>query len=246
MRTFAFCLIFFLPIFVLGQNKYYDVVTLKNGSVIKGMITERSEDGSITMLLGGRQTVSFFAEEIDSIDKSGKVDQKKLPDHKGYFSRTEMGTSFKKERNWDGKYTTVYPWFQTVHGYEWSRFLQTGIGVGTDFYEDVVTVPFYFHLSGELLNSKVTPIYLIQFGDSFVINGGPLEFRNDNNSKGKGFFRIGTGIQINSPINSFYLTVGFKVNKVVYSNNSDFTPYRWSTESSRKYRSFSVGFGMKF
>lgn len=233
-----------LPLFGLGQNKYHDVVYLKNGSIVKGTITQRNNDGSITILLGGRQSVSFYKEEIAKIEKAGRTDisvKKNQADRKGYFCRTAMGVAFKKERNWQGPYTALYPSFQTVHGYQWSRFFQTGLGMGTDFYQEVITIPVFIHISGELFNTKVSPYYEIQFGDSFILSD-KIWINNNSEINARGYFRVGGGIQINNATNSFYLGIGYKKNKVEFID--EWTSYYRKT--SRLYRSLNVSFGMKF
>jgi len=242
MRNIILSFLLLLPLLGLGQNMYHDVLYLKNGSIIKGTIIDQGDDGSVTLLIGGRQSVSFYREEIDRMEKEARLNFQERQKKRGYFTRTQMGTSIKKERNWQGPYTTLYPSFQTVHGYQWSRFLQTGLGLGTDFYPDVVTIPFFFHLSGELSATKITPIYEIQIGDSFVLSDKISGNNFYDKTTARGFFRIAGGIQINNPANSFYISVGFKKNKVEYSSGDMY----YSTKVTQLYRSFSIGFGMKF
>ncbi|HEX9650689.1 MAG TPA: hypothetical protein VGA21_09015 [Cyclobacteriaceae bacterium] len=246
MRLLTFVFIFICSQhFVVAQNKYHDVIRLKNGSIIKGTIIERKPNESVTILIGGRESITFFEEEISRIDKEGRLKFRDSPHRKGYFTRTEMGASIRKNHEFQGSYHTILPWFQTIHGYKWNRYLETGAGLGTDFYESVITVPFFIHVSGELLNSKVTPIYLIQYGDSFILNGKQIQLWNDPDVEAKNFFRIATGFQVKNPANAFYITAGFKLNKVVYKDD----PWWWdsaTTITTRLYRSFTFGFGMKF
>ena len=229
--------------FVSAQNKYHDVIHLKNGSIIKGTITDRKPNESVTILIGGRETVTFYEEEIARIDKEGRLEFRDSQVTRGYFSRNEMGASIRKNKDGQGSYHTILPWFQSIHGYKWNRYLETGAGIGTDFYETVVTVPFFLHVSGELLNSKVTPVYLIQYGDSFILNGEQIRLWNDPDIEAKNFFRIAAGIQIKNPLNAFYISAGFKLNKIVFKES-----WWWdgTTVTKRLYRSFTFGFGMKF
>lgn len=243
MRT-IFCLaaLFLLPSIAMAQNKYYDVVSLKNGSVIKGIITQRIPDESVTILIGGRQSVTFYLDEIDYIKKEGRISLKdNSTNRRGYFSRNEMGVSFRKNRDWQGSYVSLLPSFQTVHGYKWNQYLEVGLGVGTDFYETVATVPVFLHVSGLLTNTRVAPFYLIQYGDSFVINGDQIRIRNTD-VKAKEFFKIGGGLEIRTAVNSIYVSFAFKKNKVEFIDSwTDF-----SRKDTRIYRSFNVGVGMKF
>lgn len=68
--TVLFCVVFTLP--ALPQNTYQDVVTLKNGNVVRGTIIERSSDQSVKIRTTDNSIFVFRMDEIEKITSEPK------------------------------------------------------------------------------------------------------------------------------------------------------------------------------
>ncbi len=59
------------PIYLAAQTQVQDVLYLKNGAVIKGVIqTQATDDGKVVIDIGNNRLVAFFREEIQRMEKA--------------------------------------------------------------------------------------------------------------------------------------------------------------------------------
>ncbi len=65
------CMLFVFLGIAFGQGSDLDVVTLKNGSVLKGIITEQDSDKNVTIILPGGVSVALKGENVMNIGKDG-------------------------------------------------------------------------------------------------------------------------------------------------------------------------------
>lgn len=148
-------------IFYASAQQLEDVVYLKNGSIIRGVITEQIPGKSIKIqTLGG----SLFIYQISEVDRMTKepvqtTKQKKQPRVKPaidwsikYSGEVNIGYAITGERfkwkaeyfnsegkemtGWSHNVMTVFsrPLFETVHGIEIGPYFFVGAGVGLQYY----------------------------------------------------------------------------------------------------------------
>lgn len=228
------------------KSKYDDKVKLKNGSVIYGTIVENLPDEHIKILLGGRETIKFFYEEIELI-KDGNHRYRNLTfPQKGFFNHTELGLIFDKEpEEFDNpsNLTNAYFSIQTVNGYRFSKYLNVGAGFGLDYYGDVAALPLYLSIRGELFHSRVTPYYRMDFGKSFAWERDN-NFVNYDEVKGGLMYHPGIGMRVNFSGSSLMFNIGYKIQKMKIDINQMFGPE--SIMEKRKMRNITVSTGIVF
>lgn len=198
--TLLFCLlllsIVFLPDWSKAQSTYEDVVYLKNGSVIHGMIIEQVPNESIKIQTKDRNIFVFKMDEILKITKeevqstsvatdkkpAEVVPVKKVKKVQGYTNITEMtfARSFTHlEEEYDALGFYRYSHFvdinngpclgiQTINGYQFNRHFSAGVGIGMKAYSDLFLVPLFLDLRATLLDAKVTPFVAGEIGGSFT------------------------------------------------------------------------------
>lgn len=156
MKNFAvLALLLFASLAVFSQNNLEEVVYLKNGSIIRGVIIEQIPGVSLKIQTKDRNVFSFQMSEIEKmtkepipVDKPVKKEKPKFSMDsvrtKGYCGIYEFGGLFgfagnniSKDKNFlgDSRFKFSQPYFtiKTVQGYHLSRKLFLGAGTGMDF-----------------------------------------------------------------------------------------------------------------
>lgn len=197
LRSLILSFLFIVICFHFSQaqysNPYRDVVYLKDGSIIKGVIIEQIPGKSIRLKTADgnelnyevSQIEKFGREEIISEKMENAASTKACKDStrnfyfksKGYFGQVQLSLGL------------FSPGVRVVNGYRFGRFGILGIGVGVDvlrmyqfrdrqtttenfFIEPTrfIQVPIFLHYEMEILKKKVTPIYFTEIGYCLPIN----------------------------------------------------------------------------
>ena len=180
---------------VTAQENYEDVVYLKNGSVIHGMIIEQVPNESIKIQTKDKNIFVFKMDEILKITKeevqstpvtgtknsAAVVHVKKERKIRGYTNITEMtfARSFTHLENEYDAFGYTYSHFadinngpclgiQTVNGYQFNRFFSAGVGLGMKAYSDLFLVPLFLDLRATFMDAKVSPFIAAEIGNSFT------------------------------------------------------------------------------
>jgi hypothetical protein len=188
----------------VGQyDNYEDVVYLKNGSIIHGIIVEQVPGKSITIKTHDGNELVYQLVDVEKFRKeaiinvngsqannSGAYQQKtqktKAPfvyRQKGYFGRTEL------------TFGAPYIGLRVINGYKFGRFGYLGIGVGSDHingdYGNSMpgliannsnsafnAIPFFIHYEGDILKKRITPYYFLDAGYAIVFNPNNNNYSN--------------------------------------------------------------------
>ncbi len=167
--------------FSFGQNNMEDVVYLKNGSIIRGIIIEQVPNQSIKIQTKDRNVFVFKYDEIEKMTKENlplenSKDKPKLSDFKksGFINLTEINYSpgignvkiddytVKNEDNSFG--------FRTVNGYQLNKHLSLGIGVGIDKYKNATLLPLTLDARVTVLEGSVSPVFTANVGYAIGLN----------------------------------------------------------------------------
>lgn len=209
MKSFLLSLFLLISMGVFGQTNYQDVVYLKNGSKIKGMITEfvpnvsytiTTNDGSVFVCAIG-DILKIAKEAIVTSAVIKQTDSLRLVpvalDHprneeftKGYRGIVELGYGLKT-----GKYGLDVTNFNFVNGYQLSPKMFVGVGTGFKYFTEskFTLIPLYADFKYSFLDQKVSPMFGFSAGFSFNPNNG---------FEGEGFlFNPCIGAQIKGPQN---------------------------------------------
>lgn len=206
-----FCALF-MSIVTANAQQYDDVVYLKNGSVIKGMIVEQIPNESLKIQT---RDGSLIVCEMDDVEKMAKelADGKRFPSAgfnkpKGYFGLVEvtvptviLGSDFG---------------FTMVNGYRVVPQFAVGVGVGLKYcaFDGGLFMPLYLHLRSDFLDRSVSPYLALDMGYNVPVSYygyyGPMISPSLGVSYNVGKFRMTTGLEVMlSPLVELNFKVGF-------------------------------------
>lgn len=165
---------------ILAQEAMIDIVHLKNGSVIRGIIIEQVIGKAIKLQTSDK---SIFVYEMDEIEKltrepvqqvSNVEAEKKKPKFEikksGFTNITEFNVSV------INKYSIG---LHIINGYLFNPHFSLGVGVGVDLYPDfsggtesdpLVQLPMFLDLRTYFVNGPVTPFLSFGAGYSLELN----------------------------------------------------------------------------
>jgi hypothetical protein len=173
----------FMGAVAFAQN-FQDVVYLKNGSIIKGLIIEQIPD-KIIKIKSGENLFVYTMDEVEKIVKeetktksrltSGKSDLKK-----GYQLNLESGLSI---AGWQDGASLVLRG-NVVNGYRFNPYVSTGLGIGLRAYDFLqfinsssngnstrpTLLPLYIDIGINFLDRKVSPYSATGLGYSFDVS----------------------------------------------------------------------------
>jgi hypothetical protein len=172
-RIFTLVLFVLTCTFGFGQNNYQDVVYLKNGSIIRGIIVEQVPNQSIKIETADK---SIFVYPIDDIQKMTKEEKPMVKNNyqisaqdneglrTGYRGITEVGYQFGL-----GTYGLDRLKFNMINGGQFSPFFYLGGGVGLRYYfdDDVALIPVFVHARTNIMDKKISPYFAFSIGYSF-------------------------------------------------------------------------------
>lgn len=164
-----------------GQNNMEDVVYLKNGSIIRGIIIEQVPNQSIKIQTKDRNVFVFKYDEIEKMTKENlPFDNSNVSDKptdfkkSGYINITEInfcpGIGDVKFRDFKVKNDDNSFGFRTINGYQLNEHLSLGIGIGIDKYKDATLMPITFDGRATILKGKVSPVFTANVGYSVGLN----------------------------------------------------------------------------
>lgn len=191
MKSLIVTLLMFLCINLSAQNGWQDVVYLKNGSKIKGMITEfvpnvsytiTTADGSIFVCNIGdilkitkEQTATLPASTVpsksDTFPAAPTALEYPSSDNftKGYRGIVELGYGLKS-----GKYGLDVTNFNFVNGYQFTEKLFVGVGTGIKYFNEseMTLIPLFADFKYKFMDQKISPMLGFSAGFSFNPNNG--------------------------------------------------------------------------
>lgn len=175
--------------YVSAQN-YTEVVYLKNGSVIKGVIIEQVPNVSLKIKTSDGSLIICPMNEVTKITKEGAYTKDNSKDggnfkptintFRGYKGFVDFGYIFGfEDYNASNKLE-----ISTSHGYQFNNYFYIGGGIAADYYTDasLFSVPIFVHFRANFLNKKIAPFAEVKTGYSVGDIGG-------------GYFAVGLGVR---------------------------------------------------
>lgn len=152
-----------------------DVLRLKNGSIIKGTITQQSEEGPVRIKITDGCEFVFAKEEISSLTKEA-ISQKAVSaqtnssEIKGFRGFIEFGNAIDLYKyGIDGSIGNRSALsISTSLGYQSSPYIFVGAGLGFDYNYSLKTyrLPIFSDFRFYLMTGKVSPVLGLKFGYS--------------------------------------------------------------------------------
>lgn len=153
---------------------YRDVVYLKNGSVVRGLIVEQVPNESLRIQMADGSVFAYKMKDVERIAKEFYDDRRPYPGHDSRWNRSDLRgwrDTWQRQRGYrgflDAGYTvgvgdTAEGRFEvsTSHGYQLCPYLFIGGGVSFQYFhsDEVLEIPVYAHLRSELTRSRIAPI----------------------------------------------------------------------------------------
>ena len=239
-----------ISIIVFSQKvQYEDVVYLKNGSVIRGMIMEQIPGQKLTIKTADRNIFVFKIEDIEKITKeeipAGSEPQAPPPEsgkyqgkQKGFEGTVDLLLAI--QLDWGEPVMGMH----AVAGYRFFPQLFIGGGAGVEMYSEETMLPLIFQVRTDFIEAKVSPFFLMNFGYAF---GWTTE--ESGSDWGGMFMEPGVGFRFNIA-EHFGLNISstFKFQRAYYQDyyyNPSYPPdevkYQRIQETYRLF-TFKVGF----
>ncbi len=237
MRIYLLLLAVLFSLTLSAQRGKKDVVYLKNGSVIKGIIVFQDPGKQIKLKTKDNNVWVFKNDEIDSITRPSPA---VIPFRQGYFNLTEIGVLAGNSSN-----ATRAPFTLTnINSWYFAKGFSTGIGVGLELSNETylpVVADFRYYFQ----NKRPLPFISLQAGYSIALGGsysqtiyaiddirvspmiwpGPVPSYNTDPISAHGGFLISPAIGIQTPINeNFALTfsAGYRWMRHTYGRTDDY------------------------
>lgn len=167
MRKFIITLLLFITsILVFAQDNLQDVVYLKNGGIIRGVIIEKIQDKLIKIETFGANVFVYQMDEIDRIAQEPCRIQRNCPQifgsmDSGFKGNIELGHQFGV-----GKFGMDRLKFNMIYRYQINPYFSAGIGTGLRFYfdDDAAVIPIFADLRMNFLNYQTSPYFSLDIG----------------------------------------------------------------------------------
>jgi hypothetical protein len=169
-------LVFFWGICMFGiAQNYQEVVYLKNGSIIKGVIVEQIPGVSLKVKTADG---SIFAYSIDEVEKTTKEEITQRTNNygikngfrpRGYRGFVELGGATGVGDYGDGVFS-----FSTSHGYQINPYFYLGLGLGLDYHTswEIAIVPVFIDIRTNFIDNSISPFFDIKAGHSLFDGAG--------------------------------------------------------------------------
>lgn len=167
------CLFALMSGALFAQNAgLQDVVYLKNGSVIRGMIIEQVPGESLKI---ETRDGNIFVYKMDEISKMTRETGR--PAASQWQGRRQSYGFQAKSRSYAGLLEAGYGIgvsgyggrfeFDVVNGYQFNPYFYLGFGIGVNVWtngSDIVTLPFFAHLRANFMDRPVSPFFALSAG----------------------------------------------------------------------------------
>lgn len=162
--------ILFLSLFIsslcYAQSQTTDVVYLKNGSIIRGMIIEQVPNKSLKIKTADGSVFVYSISDVEKMTKEESITAKKNFSNnkkslKGYKGFVDLGYTFSDE-NEDRVEVS------TSHGYQFNNYFFLGGGIAYHDYSDaeLYTIPIFANFRANFINNKIAPFGDVRIGYS--------------------------------------------------------------------------------
>lgn len=213
MKNLLLITLFTISVFFASAQQTTDLIFLKNGSVIKGAIIEKSSEIIKIETCCG----STFVYKLDEIDRTETINEP-LPGgylkSSGYYNYTSMGLLLGSGAN---DYQAILS-IQMEHNYNINQYFAIGAVMGFEVFNETVA-PIGINVKGLLptkgksnLFTSLSAGYLIPIEKAESIN-----FYEITETKGGIFLNSEIGIIIPSKSNSnLFIAIGYRYNELNY------------------------------
>lgn len=215
-KNLALLLFVLVTTFSYAQSDFQDVVYLKNGGIIRGVIIEQIINKSIKIETVDRNVFVYQIDEVERITREPYLDKSRSSLNNtgiqsGYKGILEFGYEIGT-----GVYGMDRLKLNIINGYQINPYFYLGVGTGLRYYFDAkeAVIPVYADFRTYFTDKKATPYLSLGIGYSFITSGG---------FDGLGFLlnpTIGVSFKV-SDISAMNVGLGYEMQKmeIYYFNN---------------------------
>ena len=233
-KLVSFSAVFFLLTFFCFNataqmhSHYHEVIYLKNGTVVKGIILEHLADKSIKVKTEDQGEVIYKDDEVDHIVKEFYDIRRK-----GYFNLTELTVGISKSDASVG--------ISTVNGFIVKPHLYLGLGVAYDYYVTAGSMlPLFADVRITFHDKRFTPFLYGDAGYSFAVASN-----NGDQLQGGLFLNPGVGLKSYiSKRSALLISIGARVQGLQYHVAN--APISVPNEQSTYYTMLVLRAGIRF
>ena len=172
-KTLFMLLLFVGGITVSMAQNVQEVVYLKNGSVVRGVVIEQVPGGALKIQTADGSIFAYQMSEVTKITKENTKSNFKngnslslnnnSGNETGYNGFFDLGYTIGT-----GDYGVDRIELSTSHGYQFNPHLYAGAGIGVNYYTDaeVIGLPIFAHVRGNMLNNSISPYIDFRIGYS--------------------------------------------------------------------------------
>lgn len=161
-----------------SAQRYQEVVYLKNGSVIRGVVTEQIPGVSLKVQTSDGSVFAYPMSDVEKITKEQAVRKSENPFTKnfsdsyrptGYRGFVDFGGAVEVGDYGDGVIS-----LSTSHGYQFNPYFFLGAGVGLDYHFgwETVFIPIFADARVNFMDRKITPFFDLKIGYSVADGQG--------------------------------------------------------------------------
>lgn len=145
----------------VAQN-VQEVVYLKNGSMVRGIVIEQIPNVSLKVQTSDGSIFVYQMSEVERITKES-IKSQRSGNKAGYKGFIDLGYTFGV-----GDWGEDRMSFSTSHGYQFNPYLFAGIGIGANYYFDseLFAIPIFAHIRANFIDNKVSPYVDFKIGYS--------------------------------------------------------------------------------
>jgi hypothetical protein len=247
MKTILAILVFLVTTQTFAQQSYSDIVYLKNGTVVHGIILEQIPNQSIKIETKDKNIFVFRMEEIEKIlkenkesrDGSGKNVVKQRDDYTGYslIIESHMGTGVNSET---AHAMTISG--QALNGIEINGICFLGVGAGFDFDEETNNESYLF-LGKFFIDMRLFPVKK-DISPLIILSSG---FAADMSDATYGGFLFNSGAGIKYKLEkklAVNITLNYKYQNLNFASNGNQFNHPINTPGGLQY--LVLNFGVSF
>jgi hypothetical protein len=219
-----------------AQSNYQDVVYLKNGSIIRGVIIEQVPNKSIKIETADENVFVCQMDEIEKLTKEPYPGKRNSSFSKqclqsGYKGIVELGYQIGT-----GDYGMDRSKFNIINGYQINPYSSLGFGTGLRYYFDaeVAVIPVFADFRTNFFDNKISPYLSLGVGYSFDAT---------NDFEGVGFLlnpTLGVSFKVSDKY-ALNVGIGYEMQKLDFYY-SDYGYY----SSTKNSEAISINVGISF
>lgn len=228
----------------LMAQRYEDVVYLKNGSIVRGMILPDSIAGKVRILNHAGDLWVFGQQEVDHVKRERPFEYKAQ-----LFGRSglEVGlnAAFLMRSGANAIGSAVIPGVNLGIGYRFNPFISAGVETGMEFYEYMVS-PLTASVRLRATGRALSPLILLKAGFTLPAEKIPDDWEFSYTGHGGICTSIGLGLErILNENASFLFTFSYHYQELNY-HLDPLQPWSRERDRTEAYSRLRVGLGYIF